>query len=80
MAEKLTMGADGKLNVPNNPIIPFIEGDGIGPLFPNPITVNFTEYGNIGQYIAGSFSGTIKSTPSNIIKTVTCSFRVKRRF
>ncbi len=31
MAEKITMGADGKLNVPNNPIIPFIEGDGIGP-------------------------------------------------
>ena len=25
------MGTDGKLNVPNNPIIPFIEGDGIGP-------------------------------------------------
>ena len=22
---------NGKLNVPNNPIIPFIEGDGIGP-------------------------------------------------
>ena len=31
MAEKITMGTDGKLNVPNNPIIPFIEGDGIGP-------------------------------------------------
>ena len=31
MAEKISMGADGKLNVPNNPIIPFIEGDGIGP-------------------------------------------------
>jgi isocitrate dehydrogenase len=31
MAEKITMGAGGKLNVPNNPIIPFIEGDGIGP-------------------------------------------------
>jgi isocitrate dehydrogenase len=31
MAEKITMGADGKLIVPNNPIIPFIEGDGIGP-------------------------------------------------
>ncbi len=28
---KLTMGADGKLNVPNDPIIPFVEGDGIGP-------------------------------------------------
>lgn len=31
MAEKITMGANGKLNVPANPIIPFIEGDGIGP-------------------------------------------------
>jgi isocitrate dehydrogenase len=31
MAEKITMGSNGKLNVPNNPIIPFIEGDGIGP-------------------------------------------------
>lgn len=28
-AEKITI-ANGKLNVPNNPIIPFIEGDGIG--------------------------------------------------
>jgi len=25
--EKITKGADGKLNVPNNPIVPFIEGD-----------------------------------------------------
>ena len=25
------MGANGMLQVPNNPIIPFIEGDGIGP-------------------------------------------------
>ena len=28
--EPITMGAGLKLNVPNNPIIPFIEGDGIG--------------------------------------------------
>src|SRR3954469_21191579 len=28
--EKITV-KDGVLNVPNNPIIPFIEGDGIGP-------------------------------------------------
>ena len=27
----LEMGSDGTLNVPNDPIIPFIEGDGIGP-------------------------------------------------
>lgn len=31
MAEKITMGNNGKLNVPDQPIIPFIEGDGIGP-------------------------------------------------
>lgn len=29
--QKITMGANGRLNVPDNPIIPFIEGDGIGP-------------------------------------------------
>ena len=29
--QKITMGSDGKLNVPNHPTIPFIEGDGIGP-------------------------------------------------
>ena len=28
--EKITVNQDGSLNVPNNPIIPFIEGDGIG--------------------------------------------------
>ena len=29
--KKITMGADGKLRVPDRPIIPFIEGDGTGP-------------------------------------------------
>jgi len=28
--EKITMGSDGKLHVPNHPIVPFIEGDGTG--------------------------------------------------
>jgi isocitrate dehydrogenase len=28
--EKITANADNSLNIPNNPIIPFIEGDGIG--------------------------------------------------
>ncbi|MEO6134656.1 MAG: NADP-dependent isocitrate dehydrogenase [Ginsengibacter sp.] len=31
MADKITMGSNGKLIVPDNPTIPFIEGDGIGP-------------------------------------------------
>lgn len=29
--ESITMGSDGVLQVPDEPIIPFIEGDGIGP-------------------------------------------------
>lgn len=29
--QKITMGAEGKLKVPDQPIIPFIEGDGTGP-------------------------------------------------
>lgn len=31
MAEKISMGKNGQLEVPDQPIIPFIEGDGIGP-------------------------------------------------
>lgn len=31
MTQHITMGTNGKIRVPNNPIIPFIEGDGIGP-------------------------------------------------
>ena len=27
---KITVKSDGSLDIPNNPIIPFIEGDGIG--------------------------------------------------
>jgi isocitrate dehydrogenase len=30
MADKITMGADGVLQVPRDPVIPFIEGDGTG--------------------------------------------------
>ncbi len=31
MTTKIFMGSNGKLEVPHHPIIPFIEGDGIGP-------------------------------------------------
>ena len=30
-AEKIKKNSDGSLNVPDHPVIPFIEGDGIGP-------------------------------------------------
>ncbi len=31
MTQHITMGSNGKINVPDHPIVPFIEGDGIGP-------------------------------------------------
>ncbi len=31
MPDKITMSINGLLNVPDRPVIPFIEGDGIGP-------------------------------------------------
>jgi hypothetical protein len=44
-----------------------------------PIAVNITEYGNIGQFISGNFSGTVTDTaPPNSTYTITCNFRVKR--
>ena len=31
MSDKIKMGSNGLLVVPDKPVIPFIEGDGIGP-------------------------------------------------
>lgn len=48
--------------------------------FPTPIQINISEYGAVGQYIGGSFSGNfITINPSNSY-TVTCTFRVRRSF
>lgn len=44
-----------------------------------PINVKITEYGVIGQFMAGNFTGTFKGpAPTNIQYQVTCSFRVRR--
>jgi len=45
-----------------------------------PLLVNITEYGAVGQYISGNFSGPlIGAPPGNLVYVITCSFRVKRR-
>lgn len=45
-----------------------------------PIRITITEYGNIGQYIAGNFSGIMIAPPPTYFQyTVTCNFRVKRK-
>lgn len=44
-----------------------------------PIFVNITEYGAVGQFIAGGFTGVFTGfPPANIQYNVTCTFRVRR--
>ena len=44
-----------------------------------PINVKITEYGVIGQFMAGNFTGSFRGpAPGNILYQVTCSFRVRR--
>ncbi len=46
-----------------------------------PITVNITEYGSSGQYLAGNFTGVITGpAPTNTAYNVTCSFRLRKFF
>lgn len=43
------------------------------------VLISITEYGNVGEYIAGNFSGLfIGPAPNNNQYNITCSFRVKR--
>ena len=44
-----------------------------------PVIVNITEYGPVGQFAAGSFSGILTGAPpANIPYNVTCNFRIRR--
>jgi hypothetical protein len=45
----------------------------------NPIPVNITEFGAIGEFIAGNFTGNLTGpVPANLPYHITCSFRVRR--
>ncbi len=44
-----------------------------------PINVQITEYGNVGQFIAGNFTGAlIGGGPTNTIYNTSCTFRIRR--
>lgn len=45
-----------------------------------PMNIFITEYGVVGEYIAGNFSGYFSQPPSNTPFPVTCNFRIKRTF
>ena len=49
------------------------------PAITIPIFVHITEFGAVGQFMAGEFTGVFTgSPPANTQYNVTCSFRVKR--
>jgi hypothetical protein len=51
------------------------------PLVPaTTVLVTITEYGTVGQFIAGNFSGSFSSTLPPYTSTVSCNFRVRRVF
>ncbi len=46
-----------------------------------PIGINITEFGAVGQYVAGNLSGVITGPPpTNTVYNVTCNFRIQRTF
>jgi len=49
--------------------------------FQNPINVHITEYGIIGEFVSGNFTGVFTdNAPPNATHNVTCSFRIRRLF
>lgn len=51
------------------------------PTIQNPIFVQITEYGPVGGFISGNFSGNIvEFLPPNTVYNVTCNFRVRRTY
>lgn len=45
---------------------------------PAPLTMNITEFGKAGGFIAGNFSGLMLGFSDNSIQNVSCNFRVRR--
>ena len=44
-----------------------------------PVLVHITEYGQVGQFISGNFSGSFTG-PNNTVYNSTCSFRIRRTY
>lgn len=45
---------------------------------PNPINVNITEYGPVGQFVAGNFTGVVRVAGTTTDVNVSCNFRIRR--
>ncbi|MEI2748370.1 MAG: hypothetical protein V9E88_06405 [Ferruginibacter sp.] len=63
------------------PLISFYNGQTQLDPVSAPVNVTITEYGAIGQFIAGNFSGVLTNQTLPVTNyNVTCSFRVRRSF
>ncbi len=72
---------DGQPNTTSAHQLQFISGTGLDSSNAGPsvnMPVNITEYGAVGQFIAGNFAGVITS-PFFPPRNVTCNFRVRRQ-
>jgi hypothetical protein len=47
--------------------------------YPGSVTLNVTEYGTVGNYIVGTYSGNITDSTANQAYAVSGGFRMKRR-
>lgn len=50
------------------------------PTIQSPINISITEYGAVGQFISGNFTGTLVSIAPAATYNIVCSFRVRRTF
>lgn len=44
----------------------------------NPVQVTINSFGNVGQYVMGSYSGTVKDSTANTTIPISGEFRIKR--
>ena len=59
------------------PLLDFGASQSSNLSFQNPISVLITEYGAIGEFVSGNFTGVFTGAP-NTSYNITCSFRVRR--
>lgn len=55
--------------------------NGDSTTFVNPIPVQISEFGSVGQYIEGNFVGQVQGTTSPYnVYSITCNFKIKRKY
>jgi hypothetical protein len=87
--QKTTVYSRGVINITSTgiaagssqPLLSFIPSQVIDTLsIVTPVNVSITEFGTVGQFIAGNFTGTFKGNPpANTNYNVACSFRFRRK-